>query len=218
MGADVHIAVGNNAVKLPLECDVEYHKGFLTRAESGGLFDWILDNCKQDLNDGLRLADGSIHRTGTSKLMFVDRELVDYSLLHESFGSRLEWPSIVAALRDRVEGLTGIEFSVCVCIYYVNGGVGIDFHSDLPAFGPVSVIPSLSLGQARELVFRRKSDHSDQFRLELEDGSLLVVGDRCQANYEHSLPINPDYQHPRINLTFRAFDWPGEATRRRRTT
>lgn len=203
-------------MKLPLDCEGAYHRQFLAESESRDLFQWILDNHAQDLNDGVRLADGTLHGTGVGKLMFVDKELTDGHLLHESFGNRREWPPIVARVRDRVEALTDTEFGVCVCLYYVNGSAGVDFHTDLPAYGDVSVIPSISLGQERELIFRRRTDPYDELSLALENGSLLVMGPGCQAAYEHALPVNRAYEQPRINLTFRTFGWPQGARQRRR--
>ena len=39
----------------------------------------------------------------------------------------------------------------------------------------------------------------------LEHGSLLVMKKDCQEYYEHSLPENPEYLNPRVNLTFRKY-------------
>lgn len=65
----------------------------------------------------------------------------------------------------------------------------IDFHSDFVAFGDTSIIPSISLGEEREFIFR-----------EIESGNKFVT-----PLAHVSLPINPDYKNERINLTFRKY-------------
>lgn len=195
-------------MKLPLDCDVEYHADFVSKTEAAAIFRWICGNCDGLDSNEILLADGSIHRLDTGKIMFVDSELTDFSLFPEPHGRRIEWPSLVAALRDRIEDFTGREFSVCVCIFYRDGGVGVDFHSDFRAFGPVSFIPSISLGAEREFLLRRRDDHFEERRLRLANGSMVIMGEGCQERYEHSLPLDPDCREPRINLTFRSFSWP----------
>ncbi|MBY4678826.1 alpha-ketoglutarate-dependent dioxygenase AlkB [Marinobacterium arenosum] len=62
--------------------------------------------------------------------------------------------------------------------------------------------------EPREFRFRNRLDHSDQYSLELADGSLLIMGKGCQEVYEHAVPIDHKYLNPRINLSFRQFRWP----------
>ena len=195
-------------MKLQIDCEVEYTEGFVSKDESAVLFRWICDHCEGLESNEIRMGDGSTFLSDTGKIMFVDPELTDTSLFPEPHGRRVAWPPLLEALRDRLERLTGREFNVCVCIYYRDGGVGVDFHSDLRSFGPVSYIPSISLGAERRFSLRQREQHSDEVSLVLADGSLLIMGDGCQERYEHSLPLDPDCSEPRINLTFRPFGWP----------
>jgi len=195
-------------MKLPIDCDVEYIEGFVPEDEAAELFKWICDYGDVVDSNEMQMADGSIFHSDTGRIMYVDPELTDFSLFPEPHGKRMAWPPLVEALRDRLEVLTGKEFNVGVCIYYRDGGVGVDFHSDYRAFGPVSCIPSISLGAERKFSLRRREHHSDEASLVLADGSLLIMGDGCQEKYEHSLPLDPDCSDPRINLTFRPFSWP----------
>lgn len=59
-----------------------------------------------------------------------------------------------------------------------------------------------------EWITSNYDDHSDEYPIDLPNGSLLLMGDGCQERYEHSLPLDPGCTAPRINLTFRPFDWP----------
>ena len=203
-------------IRLPLQCQADYYPGFLTPQESAELFDWIAEKSGVPDLRSLAMADGTVQEMDTGKLMFVDPELTDPENFHPSHGRRIAWPPIVAPLRDRIEEMFGREFSVCVCIYYHDGGSGVGFHYDPPSFGPTSTVPSISLGEKREFLIRRKHDPSDVHSIELDHGSLLIMGEGFQEKYEHSLPVDEKYRKPRINLTFRPFDWPPGFRRRNR--
>ena len=194
--------------QLPLDCQAEYYPDFLPPEDSAALFDWIAEESGVPDMRKVPLADGTVHEMDNGKLMFVDPELTDHDLFPATFGHRIAWPPIVVPLRDRIEKMIGMEFNVCVCIYYRDGEAGVGFHADLRAFGPTSMVPSISLGEKREFLIRRKQDDSDVYSIELDDGSLLIMGEGFQDDYEHSLPVNDKYRKPRINLTFRPFDWP----------
>ncbi len=195
-------------MRLPLECHVDYHERFVSPTESNAIFDWICANCP-GLSEGdtIPMANGTVHRTDIGKWMFVDQELTDYALFIKPHGRRMEWPPLILELRDKIERFIGMEFHVCVCLYYCSGEIDMGFHSDPPSFGPTSLIPSISLGEKRTFLLRNKSDHSDQYEIELPNGSLLIMGAGCQEKYEHAVPVH-ESPNPRINLTFRPFKWP----------
>ncbi len=195
-------------ILLPLECPTKYYPDFLALPDSAELFEWI--RTKSGVRDmrEIALADGTTLVQETGKLMFVDPELTDHEVFPAPHGPRTAWPPVVVPLRNRIEKLMGMEFSVCVCIYYPDGKASAGFHFDPPAFGPTTIIPSISLGAKREFQIRRQEDHSDEYGIELADGSLLVMGEGFQDLYEHSLPVDEKCRTPRINLTFRPFEWP----------
>lgn len=196
-------------MKLPLDCDVEFHEEFLSPAESAGVFDWIIANCPELKGGAIKMADGTLHEINSLPLLFVDRELTDFSVFAEYHGRRVEWPEVVKPVRDRVEALTGVEFPVCLCVYYPDGEASMAFHSDLAtSYGPVNLIPAVSLGEQRAYLFRKMNDHSEVFRRELPNGSLLIMGEGCQEIYQHCVPADSSRPNPRISLTFRLFTWP----------
>ncbi|MBY4677673.1 alpha-ketoglutarate-dependent dioxygenase AlkB [Marinobacterium arenosum] len=135
-------------MKLPMSCDVEYLESFVSKAESTELFEWFYANCDIQKLEEILMADGTNHPVRPWKIMFVDQELEDYAIFSEVHGrNRMKWPPLIEVIRDRIEQLTGVEFSVCVCLYYPNGEEGIGFHSDPPAFGPTTPLPSISVGE-----------------------------------------------------------------------
>jgi alkylated DNA repair dioxygenase AlkB len=191
--------------RLALNCEAEYFPNFLTRAESAEIFDYLVNNC--DLSDRtVTIADGTVYQMDTGKHIFADAELTDFRQLPEVLGNRSAWPPLLEMVKGRVETVLKRKFHVCLCIRYKSGEVGAGMHTDMPEFGPVSFLTVISLGAGRDFLFRDKGDGSE-FRLRLEAGSLLTMGDQCQERYEHGLPVDPSCRQPRISLSYRPFGW-----------
>ena len=155
----------------------------------------------------MKMADGSEHVSGTGVYLFADAELTSYDAFKEVWGGRSAWPVALANVRDRIQIVTGVRFPVARCVYYRDGTEGMEFHTDLPAYGSTKSIASLSLGAEREFVFRSLSDKNDTVSIMLDSGSLLYMDEGCQVRYEHGLPVRHDCEAPRLNLTFRKYGW-----------
>ncbi|EDM67133.1 DNA repair system specific for alkylated DNA [Moritella sp. PE36] len=195
-------------MQLPINCNTQYIENFISKEDSSAIFDWIYTHVEGLDYENIEMADGSEFRLSVGKCMFVDEPLTNAVLLENIHGRRQHWPDVLLPVKQKIEQFTGLIFSVCVCIYYRDGNESVAFHYDPPAFGPTNVIPSLSLGQPREFIFRNKQDHSDQYSLTLGNGSLVIMGEGCQEKYEHALPVAKHHDFSRINLTFRQFNWP----------
>ncbi|MFY0629669.1 MAG: alpha-ketoglutarate-dependent dioxygenase AlkB [Flavobacteriaceae bacterium] len=195
-------------MNLPLNCDVEYLNDFLTLQEANELF--------TELNDVLKTTryapeteDGKKHDVNFSKIMFLDQNLLDEERFPvELWGPTKLWTEKLKTVKEKIESFTNLTFKTCVLIYYPDGNSGVDFHSDFPAFGDTTIIPSVSLGEEREFLFREK-ESGIETSIALEHGSLTVMGEHCQDRYEHSLPTNSEYKNLRINLTFRRYGYQG---------
>jgi len=190
--------------QLPLASNTQYIKSFLDKEESEKLYQYLIQN--HDLsNQKANTIDGVSHALEHGKIMFMDINLYKHNKLPKSlWGQTAVWPKELIAVKKKVEKHTGTKFQVCVLIYYQDGNVGVGYHSDFVAFGDTSLIPSLSLGEERVFYLRDKQNHTE-YSIKLENGSLLIMGENCQELFEHSLPIDPKYKNPRINLTFRTY-------------
>lgn len=191
-------------MKLPLNSEVEYFSNFLELVDVDELFFELNDIVKKtNFNP---ITEGEItYEVNFKKIMFVDQNLLAENVFPEQhWGPTKGWTNTLKKLRKRIEDFTNQKFEVCVLIFYPDGNSGVDFHSDYVAFGDTSIIPSISLGEEREFKFREK-ETKVEFSHTLENGSLIIMGKYCQERYEHSLPINPKYKKPRINLTFRKY-------------
>lgn len=105
----------------------------------------------------------------------------------------------------------------CLINKYIDGNSYIKPHRDTDlAFGKNPVIIGLSIGQSRDIVFKRslyfgnnkylnKKDQDKQhlnFSLSLPSGSLFVMGGASQKFWTHEIPKD-NSSSPRFSLTFR---------------
>ena len=98
------------------------------------------------------------------------------------------------------------SFTGCFVNMYADGTHYMGFHSDDEAEnGPSKdnrVIASVTLGEARRFVFKRKSDGT-KVELMLEPGSLLFMKGRTQSIWKHAVPKTTKPMGKRLNLTYR---------------
>lgn len=114
------------------------------------------------------------------------------------------WPSSLQALRQRLSELTGVAFNGVLCNLYRSGQDSMGWHSDNETeLGTRPVIASISLGQGRDFLLRRRKDHNVRHGICLEHGSLLLMYGDSQADWQHCLPRRRRQNDERINLTFR---------------
>ena len=105
-------------------------------------------------------------------------------------------------LKNKIQTFLKREFELAMCLYYPDGNFFAPYHSDQETSGHATILPSLSLGGTRQFSFKNKAS-GDTYKLELDHGSLLVMGAYCQTRYEHSLLKDPTFGEDRINITFR---------------
>jgi alkylated DNA repair dioxygenase AlkB len=114
------------------------------------------------------------------------------------------FPPIVEWICKRVSERLGIQFNYCLLNLYSDGSEKIGWHADderdLVSGSPIA---SCSFGAARFFDLRRRDNHADKLRINLESGSLIVMGEGTQANYHHQVPSQMRIKEPRYNLTFR---------------
>jgi alkylated DNA repair dioxygenase AlkB len=87
--------------------------------------------------------------------------------------------------------------------YYRDGADSMGMHSDdEPELGPQPAIASLSYGATRSFILRHKRSKRT-LKLELTDGSLLLMAGSMQQNWLHGINKTAKSVGPRLNLTFR---------------
>ncbi|MDB5916275.1 MAG: Alpha-ketoglutarate-dependent dioxygenase AlkB [Massilia sp.] len=121
-------------------------------------------------------------------------------------GIRLEplpFTPLQQVLRAAVEEVSGRRFNSVLLNYYRNGRDSMGMHSDNePELGRDPAIASLSFGAARTFVLQHKVT-KERLRIDLTDGSLLLMAGSLQQNWLHGIPKISRAVGPRVNLTFR---------------
>lgn len=125
--------------------------------------------------------------------------------------SACPWTPTLAHIRDTVTKTTGWTFNFVLINRYKDGGDHMGEHrDDEKELNPLSPIASVSLGAARDFIFRHKDARGKQssrkiepVKVELAHGSLLLMNPPTNTFWYHSLPVRRKVLSPRINLTFR---------------
>ncbi|XP_061762529.1 DNA oxidative demethylase ALKBH2-like [Nerophis ophidion] len=121
------------------------------------------------------------------------------------------WTPTLAHIRDAVTKTTGHTFNFVLVNRYKDGRDHMGEHrDDEKELDPSCPIASVSLGAAREFVFRHKDARGKEscrriepVKLVLAHGSLLLMNSPTNTFWYHSLPVRKKVLMPRINLTFR---------------
>ena len=120
-------------------------------------------------------------------------------VLHEP----LPWIAPLSKLKEDVEQISGHRFNSVLLNYYRHQQDSMGWHADNEKeLGRNPFIASLSLGETR--LFKFSHNKSKQvINLQLENGSLLLMGGRLQHCWRHCVPKTRQEKAGRINLTFR---------------
>ena len=118
------------------------------------------------------------------------------------------WHKELDQLRHTLNARLGSSFNSVLANAYRDGSDSMGWHADNePELGPEPTIASLSLGAERRFLVRPVSGGSSQ-GIDLQSGSLLVMGGRSQLDWQHCVPKTKKSRGLRINLTFRRI-YPG---------
>lgn len=172
----------------------------------------VLEECKYPLeSEHLNWADEHINMFGKQilcprKTAFLGKEAgLRYRYSGKTMTS-VQWSPLVAELANMIALQTGQLFNVCLLNYYRDGNDYLGFHSDDERDMPTgSIIASISLGETREFLFRRKANKKQQLLYLLMNGDLLIMGGTTQQLWQHSLPkaAKGTRKGARLNFTFR---------------
>lgn len=190
-------------MKLPLKCSVEYLNEFIDAEDALALYNELIE--KYDLKKSVIVlnSNGKQIVTESIKILFLsDRLIKEKSHPEQIHGKTYRWDGLMATLKEKVEKITNKKYEIAMCIYYPNGNYFAPYHSDPETSGKDTILPSLSLGACRKFSFKELESGVD-YNLDLENGSLLIMGEYCQSKYSHSLLKDGRCQEPRINITFR---------------
>jgi alkylated DNA repair dioxygenase AlkB len=111
-------------------------------------------------------------------------------------------PARIAAIRDRVEAVTGRRFNSALLNLYRDGRDGVSWHRDDDYdHGGQPDIASVSFGAPRR--FRLRDGGGRRLEIILESGSVLLMSGAALRRWWHCVPKTARPVGPRVNLTFR---------------
>jgi alkylated DNA repair dioxygenase AlkB len=180
------------------DAELTYIRCFYDAAESAALLQALLDETpwRQDsLNFG-----GKSVLVPRLQAWYGDRRY-GYSGLKLT---PLPWTPVLDGIRRKITETSQLEFNSVLVNYYRDGNDSVAWHSDDEReLGPDPRIASLSLGATRRFELRHRTRKQTRMSMQLESGSLLLMGSGLQAHWMHQLPKDAGITLPRINLTFR---------------
>lgn len=175
------------------------------------------DTCKQHLNtlmttanwsDDYYLAFGRKIMIPRLQAWYAD-EGIRYSYSNNLLGTQA-WIQPLIEIRAYIEEITQQYFNSVLLTFYRDGNDLVSWHADdEKELGNEPYIASLSLGADREFHYRHKRS-GRHGHITLENGDLLLMKPRFQADWEHCIPAQDRVTEPRINLTYRRVN-PGAA-------
>lgn len=199
--SDSKIFIENSKLISGMNCKMIYKSNFIPKDERNKLYSNLLNTI--EFKD--RKIDGKV-KLNRATAVFGDQ--TDFETIPKIWGDGIEvkiFPTELKKIRDEISNITGAKYNICLCNFYANGKKTIGYHSDREENGSISNIASISLGAERKFIFREKNSEKT-FEFTLENGSLIVMGDKCQERYEHAIMKDENLKEGRINLTFRLFD------------
>lgn len=174
------------------------------------LENWILKDKSfllfENLKENLNWRDEYIFIFGRKvkvprKVAFIGDDNLNYkySGIHHSAAP---WTEELLNIKHKL-ARQGLQFNSVLCNLYENGLDYMGWHTDSEKeLGPDPIIASISLGETRKFCIRHKIT-KEKTEIFLKSGSLLLMLEGSQIEWEHSLPKSIKVNEPRINLTFR---------------
>lgn len=117
------------------------------------------------------------------------------------------WTPALLEIKSIIEPLAEVKFNAVLLNLYRDNNDYIGWHSDDEReLGEHSVIASVSFGETRRFLFRRRDNHNLKIELSLAHGDFLIMRGTTQKFWQHQVPKTAKKLAPRINLTFRVIN------------
>lgn len=136
--------------------------------------------------------------------MWMYDHMVAVPRLIARFGPGRPLPEELLDVKARVEAHIGAAFNSVSVQYYRDGSDSVAWHSDhTEDLIDRPYVALVSLGAVREMEIRSIARARRAFSVDLDPGSLLVMGGLAQEHWEHHIPKVPYPLAPRISIALR---------------
>jgi len=114
------------------------------------------------------------------------------------------WNKGLTWLKEKAEAIAEHQFNSALLNWYRDGSDTLSWHADdEKELGKNPTIASVTLGETRDFILRKKDDHSCKLKFALSHGSILIMKGELQEHWQHSVPARKRVTKSRINITFR---------------
>jgi alkylated DNA repair dioxygenase AlkB len=125
----------------------------------------------------------------TQETMWMYDHTVEVPRLLARFGPEEPLRPELLDVKQRVESVVQAAFNSLSVQYYRDGSDSVAWHSDhTEDLIERPYVALVSLGAVREMQIRSKARPRRSFSIDLEPGSLLVMGGLAQEYWEHHIP------------------------------
>lgn len=192
--------------------DIFLHKNFLNTEESARLFNDIVADIDFQQWYHMPSKDEEPKPLKRIKRILVnpkdDGDLPYYRFTvndQAGHGVMAPMPVFMNNLCQKVNQSLGVELNHVVILLYRDGNDCIGFHKDKTLdLDENAPIVSLSLGCTRTYCLRDNNlNPKIHQEVDLENGTLLVLGPHTNENFYHAIKAAEDRSTPRISITFR---------------
>jgi alkylated DNA repair dioxygenase AlkB len=182
------------------DAKIRYHQNFLSNQESNYYFDtfsskipWQQEEVKVFGKIYAQPRLTSLHSKTMTTYKYAGLTLQPQPMTTE-----------LLSILERVESICNHEFNCVLLNLYRDGSDSNGWHADNEKeLGVHPQIASISFGSNRFFHFKHRSIESENYKIELHHGSLLLMEGPMQEYWLHQIPKTKKPLSPRINLTFR---------------
>lgn len=140
----------------------------------------------------------------TQETMWMYDHTVAVPRLLARFAPDEPLPGELSEVKARAEAQLQTRFNAVSVQYYRDGSDSVAWHSDhTEDLIERAYVALVSLGAVREMQIRSKAKPRRTFSVDLEPGSMLVMGGLAQEQWEHHIPKVPRAITPRISIALR---------------
>lgn len=187
--------------QLPISnAEIFYYPNFYAQEKSKELFKKLLSETPWQQDD-ITIFGKTYQQPRLTALYGDNNKQYKYSniVMHPKL-----FTNTLLEIKNDVEKICSKTFTSVLLNLYRNGKDSNGWHSDNEKeLGNLPLIASLSFGAKRVFQLKHITETSQRYKIELENGSLLIMGGDTQTNFKHQLPKTMRPLTQRINLTFR---------------
>ncbi len=185
--------------KLP-QADISYISNFIPFEEAHSLFD-ILKQTISWQQDDITVFGKTYNQPRLTALYSEIDKPYTYSNI-TMFPK--PFTAVLVELKNKIECISKSTFNSVLLNLYRDGSDSNGWHADNEKeLGTNPEIASVSIGATRVFHFKHRTLTKEKHKINLENGSLLLMTGEMQHHWLHHIPKTKKPIGERINLTFR---------------